>query len=208
MSTTTEGHPIYYLADRSPFLLVGEAPNANMGVDNKWVLCPNRDFATGTAHTANRLMRFTGWPDVGAFHRVFDRTNLLRRCPRAQGSGRAFPLAEAREAGFEAFRAALGYRGVVILGKRAAHAFWWREAPTTPRDVPLRRQPHSRLSYLRWYQLRPHGDATPCCMTPKEATWIPAAVLPHTSATNQWWNDPDNRALATRFFDDLKERAA
>lgn len=191
-------HPIYSLLTPGAgrFLLVGEAPNARMGVDHAGTLLPSLDWKTGRAHTANRLMRFTGWPDLRTFHRTFDRTNLLGECPGTQGNGRAFPLGLARAASVELFNAVerRDYLGLVVLGKRAAGAFRWWEAEGEDRV------PYAELNYLEWFEASPYPPRTGYC--PKRA-----AIVPHTSALNRWWHDEGNRANARAFFDALTRQA-
>lgn len=37
-------------------------------------------------------------------------------------------------------------------------------------------------------------------------SWIPAAVVPHPSGINPWWNDEQNRSHARGFFSQLLAR--
>lgn len=166
----------------APYLLVGEAPNAaTVGVPELW-LRPDR---SGERHSANRLLGYTGWT-AGQYMRTFDRTNLLDHCPPPFSA----PVARERAVALLADARAKRYRGIVLLGQRTANAFTqWHHLtgryPVFPADRTL----------LQWWGLGRCGE------------FVPAAVCPHPSGLNQWWNDERNRIVAKAFFANLLEDA-
>ena len=99
------------------------------------------------------------------------RVNLLDYWPGKSGKGDAFPMAEAREAA-AALEPSLKGRRAVLLGHGVASAFGLGGRP-----------------YLGPWEVvpRPLGS-------------FAAAVLPHPSGVNRFWNDPTNRERAGRFL--------
>lgn len=174
---------------RSKIVLLGEAPNpATEGRPELW-LRPDR---SGVAHSANRLLEFTGYT-ARAYLELFERTNLLERCPprTRTRAGREFPLDEARRAAVPFHHRARGRR-VVVLGRRVASAFRWFYADEKDREGW---RAGTRAPVLEWISARAEpvaGDFS-------------AAIVPHPSGVNQWWNHETNRARARAFFAELLE---
>lgn len=200
------GHPIHGTR-RAPYLLVGEAPNA--AGDGPWILKPDN---SGELHSANRLLVYTGWIEaLGSRERArlahwetFDRANLLQACPPISGRGRAFDVGEARSAArgliLEAQRGK--YRGLVVLGFRAARAFGWHASPHDLNPISL---DQVRAWPLKWLLAGYRGRGVGETKTVFAA--MRAAVVPHPSGVNRWWNDPANRDRAREFFAELHTRA-
>lgn len=69
------------------------------------------------------------------------------------------------------------HAGLVILGRNAQRAFRWRGG----------------VDWLEWGWVRS-----------AERDW-PAAVVPHPSGRNRWWNDEDNQRAAREFFRALED---
>lgn len=96
-------------------MLVGESPNrATVDRPDLWLL-PD---ATNTPHTANVLLRLTGWT-LDQYLETFSRRTFLWRAP-----GRTWPE-EGRRHAREIHRSVLelGIDGIVAIGERVAMSF-------------------------------------------------------------------------------------
>lgn len=166
----------------SKVLLLGESPAAGTQHD------PESWLAPGSSPSADRLLKFTGY-DVDTYMDTFDRDNLLHHLPNRSGKGRSFPLSRAkRQVDRILGKMWAPSARVVMLGRRVATAFEWWEW-----DRRIGLMPHSKVRYLTWYRIMgKHG----------RVIW--AAVVPHPSGVNRWWNDANNRRRARKFFQGLK----
>jgi uracil-DNA glycosylase len=99
-----------------------------------------------------------------------ERVNVLGRFPGKSGKGDKFPMSEARKAASDL---ALSFRGrsVILLGGGVRRAF---------------RFPGNRL--FEWETVSAGGSE------------FLAAVVPHPSGVNRWWNEKSNRMMAGRFM--------
>lgn len=104
---------------------------------------------------------------------MFERRNLLREWPGKNGKGDAFPMDEARRAAAQ-MEPDLAGRRVVFMGRGAADAF--------------------RLcaEYLDWREVFPA----------RSGAYL-AAVMPHPSGVNTWWNSKKNTEAAERFMREM-----
>lgn len=109
------------------------------------------------------------------FIQSFDRTNLLASFPGSEARGDTFPRRLAERAA-ERLRPSLHDRVVLMMGWNVAWAFDF---------MPQR-------GYLTWDYGFEVAD-----------TWRAAAVVPHPSGLNRWWNEEANREAARKFFDVL-----
>ena len=101
-----------------------------------------------------------------------ERHNLLGKWPGRAGKGDCFPMSRAKQAA-GVLCEALGGRDVIFVGKNVAAAFGIRKA-----------------TYLSWALF---------CDEASGASFE-AAVVPHPSGINRWWNDPKNRRAARAFM--------
>jgi hypothetical protein len=166
----------------SKVLLLGESPAAGTQHD------PESWLAPGSSASADRLLKFTGY-DAETYLRTFDRDNLLHHLPKRSGKGRSFPLSRAkRQVGRVFWERPDSNQRIVMLGRRVAIAFnWYRWNKIVG---PIR---HRELKYLKWYRIMDQYGFL---------LW--AAVVPHPSGVNRWWNDANNRRRARKFFRELK----
>lgn len=160
-----------------PYLLLGESPNAaTVGHPSLWL----RPDLSGKRHSANRLLIYTGY-SLAKFLMTFERDNLLRSLPPRSAKGREFPRDDAHEAAGRIHAQADGRR-VIMLGRRVASAFMWM-----------------------WCG---RSDAIPLMQFFPASSWssedtFQAAIVPHPSGVNRWWNDTENRRKARDFFASL-----
>lgn len=167
----------------SKLLLLGESPAAGTEYDRESWLAP------GSSKSADRLLKFTGF-SAQDYLCTFSRDNLLHHLPKRSGKGRNFPIESARQQTRRIFQEHDLAKGFVMLGRRITSVFRWYEWGPTIRSAPT-----SKLKYLKWYKVMPTaGFGGP--------TW--AAVVPHPSGVNRWWNDANNRRRARRFFRKLQ----
>lgn len=169
-------------------LILGESPNAETaGKPHLWLLPDD----SGKQNTANRLLRWSGLSRE-RYLELFDRDNALRRLPKRAGKGRAFSRKAAIESLGKRFEAwCRQQRRVIVLGFRLSRCFAWYD------DRGLRFQWwEQRLRPLQWIRATLVPD-------PDLLETFPAAIVPHPSGINRWWNDHDNRAAARRFFEEL-----
>jgi hypothetical protein len=97
-------------------ILIGEAPNrATEHQPRLWL----RPDSSGICHSANRLLKFTGWSQ-SQYLEVFARTNLITRAVDK------WPAAEARAA---AANLIPSVARVILLGSRVATAFRHKAEP-------------------------------------------------------------------------------
>lgn len=179
---------------RLPILLLGEAPNeATAGRPRAWLL-PDRSRAR---HAANNLLRHSGW-SLTDYLRVFQRRdNLVHECPPRAEKGYTWHAQEGRRNVPRIIRkhGLLGEDRVsrmVILGRRVASCFEWEGFHT---GAPMAK---SKVPLLEWHVVRaPHLD--------RAGDFIEAAILPHPSGVNTWWNLPENREAARAFLAELRE---
>lgn len=115
--------------------------------------------------------------DFPTYCAAFERRNLLDRWPGSNGKGSDFPLQKARFAAVRLLPTLHGQHAV-LLGKRVARAFWIED------------------DYLHWNEhvYRPEGEPA------KVVASFHAAILPHPSRINRWWNEPENERRARRFL--------
>lgn len=175
-------------------LLLGEAPNeATAGRPRAWLL-PD---GSGACHSANNLLRHSGW-SIMDYLRVFQvRDNLIHECPARAEKGYTWHVRQGRA------RAPLLIRKhgllapdrrdkvdrVVILGRRVARCFEWEGFHT---GAPLA---HARVPLLEWHVIR----------ADRVGDYLTAAILPHPSGINTWWHIPENREAARAFLDKLRQ---
>ena len=163
-------------------LLLGESPAAGTQHD------PESWLAPGSSSSADRLLKFTGYTE-DEYLDTFARDNLLHYLPRRSGKGRNFPLSRAKRQVERIFRDRWApNQRIVMLGRRVASAFDWVQ---WDRRIGLIQ--HSEVRYLKWYRVMN-----------KWGRVIRAAVVPHPSGVNRWWNDANNRRRARTFFLGLK----
>lgn len=127
-----------------------------------------------------RLVELARVP-VSTFLMLFARANLLSYYPGPAegGRGHAFDQAEGRAAA-EALAPHLAGRRAIFLGKNVASCM---RVPGTP--------------WFQWHELKvPGGAAARVC------------TMPHPSGASDWWNDPDNRDLASAFLGTVAEDLA
>lgn len=167
-----------------PILLLGEASNAATATHPRLWLMPDK---SEILHSANRLLDYTGY-DLDTYLRTFDRDNLIHQSPPRQARGRSFSAATARRAARRIFDHGDRWRGIVMLGKRVASAFSW----VGDDDAIIS---NSRLPLLCWHRVVELSRPSP--------STIPAAIIPHPSGVNRWWNVPENRRDARQFFRDV-----
>lgn len=164
------------------FVIVGEAPSVDTVREPTTWLLPDD---SGKMHSANRLLKFMGLSRQD-YLQIFARTNLLDFCPPKKD---LFPIQQARAGAELVLRYAFDHEmSMLILGKRAACAFRW----TRERGAPL---PIARVGYLHWYGVVSNYE---------RRTHVPAAIVPHPSVSNLWWNSLENKARAQRFFGSLE----
>ena len=165
----------------SKVLLLGESPAAGTeGRSETWL-------APGSSPSADRLLKFTGY-SADTYLDMFDRDNLLHYLPRRSGKGREFTYKIARRQVNRLFGEywCPGQR-IVMLGRRVASAFDWYRWDRVVGPIS-----QSKLEYLKWYRIENRGML------------IWAAVVPHPSGVNRWWNDANNRRRARKFFRELR----
>jgi len=167
----------------SRVLLVGEAPNCEVVAEHPGLVL--RPDSSGKMHSANRLLKFTGWSQED-YLRIFVRRNVLDFVPPKGIRGRTFPTEKARFGVTRLLREVEDSRtlddgsrvisAMVVLGRRAASAFeWWTNG--------------EKLDYLQWGRV---------VLTPRST--ISAAIVPHPSGVCRWWNEEKNRKEAREFF--------
>lgn len=162
-------------------LLLGESPAAGTQHD------PESWLAPGSSSSADRLLKFTGYTE-DEYLDTFARDNLLHYLPRRSGKGRNFPLSRAKRQVKRVFQEWwMPCQRIVMLGRRVASAFEWYRWDRVIGPIP-----HSEVKYLKWYRIENRGML------------IWAAVVPHPSGVNRWWNDANNRRRARKFFRELK----
>jgi len=168
-------------------LVIGEAPSmgadtlawslARIGSRASWSLEEKERFAermldriavTGTCGEC--IAELAGIP-LKDFLRRTDRFNVLRRWPGGDGKGDIFPKADA-SMGVLRLAKILPGRRVLFLGRRAAGAF---------------RVSDDYLTWA-WRQVSLIGIST----------GFDAAILPHPSGVNRWWNEEANRDAARK----------
>lgn len=162
------------------YMLLGEAPTTATEDRPELWLRPDR---SGMPHTANRLLRFTGWSldrYMGIFVR---RDNLLTRAvddrwgrgDTARARARCKELVrEARESG--SCIVALGVRVARMVAAELGH-----KRPIEPLMFLASDDPTSVK--LMWH-------------------------IPHPSGRNLWWNDANNVRSARLVFDDIRRTAS
>ena len=166
----------------SKVLLLGESPAAGTQHD------PESWLAPGSSASADRLLKFTGYSE-DEYLDTFTRDNLLHHLPKRSGKGRSFPLSRAKRQVERIFRKRWWpNQHIVMLGRRVATAFEWYRWDKVVGPIK-----HSDLEYLKWYRVMNRWGGT-----------IRAAVVPHPSGVNRWWNDANNRRRARKFFRELK----
>lgn len=176
------------MSKRDKIYLLGEAPNEKTDGHPKLWLRPD---SSGIAHTANLLLARSGLRRE-QYLEMFERDCLLHYYPGRDGRGAKFPLIAAREVSVDAIRKAERHPSAVVLGRRLSRAFSWMDG-VSGKSVPL-----EHLQFFRWYLAAPHGVDV----------WsrsVPAAIVPHPSGVNRWWNDPKNQRRAKRFFTSLRK---
>jgi uracil-DNA glycosylase len=110
----------------------------------------------------------------------FEIRNLLPYWPGpASGKGDRFSSAEARARAEGELRYLAAGDRLLLLGKGVQKAFGVSGDPCTSTEI----------------RLRGRGQAAPASLT--------AYLLPHPSGVNLWWNDPENREAASRFFREI-----
>ena len=169
------------------FLLLGESPNkATEGRPELWLL---PDHST-IQHSANRLLHHTGW-SLATYLRVFPvRDNLVHQLPARGGKGRTFSRADGLIGASRVVAHSLEEHvdGIVMLGRRVASCFRFA------RRGERQGVPGPKWPWLSWGLAWAAGDP---------GTVVRAAVVPHPSGINQWWNDLDNQCDARTFFGEL-----
>jgi len=107
-----------------------------------------------------------------------DFVNVLDRWPGSSRKGDQFPIKEAIQAA-NVLRPTLSGRWVILLGSNVAKAFKIKS-----------------FRYFNSFELP--VDPTPGSpMIP----WV--CVVPHPSGVNRWFNDPTNKLVAKKFFQEL-----
>lgn len=111
--------------------------------------------------------------------RAFERRNLLDRWPGKATKGDAWPAKEALSAAWNLGPRLRGRRAI-FLGRRVAEAF----------GMP------KRAPFLDWvaFRVRPRPGNRAGHSVGE------AAIFPHPSGVNLWWNDPRNVRRAARFL--------
>lgn len=169
-------------------LILGESPNeATAGKPHLWLM-PND---SGRHNAARRLLKWSGLSRE-RYLELFDRDYALRRLPRKKGKGRAFDRRRATRLLQKRCDVwCKQQRRVIVLGFRLAKCFFWYN------QRGLRYQGwEGRVPPLTWSRATLNFD-------PDLLDTFPAAVVPHTSGINLWWNNHDHRAAARRFFEEL-----
>ena len=170
-------------------ILIGEAPSRRSDVDavRRSLKCPPdvrarfvEEFLEKTAlcmDGGERIANVSGLLDWEDYLTSFERRNLLARWPGRDGKGSAFPLEKARPLAM----GTLSYihrRDVIFVGRRVAAAYFIEQP------------------YLEW---RPHVFHAEGNVDSVLASFR-AAILPHPSRINRWWNDPENERRARTFL--------
>jgi uracil-DNA glycosylase len=109
-----------------------------------------------------------------------DFINILNAWPGAGSGGDLFPIDEAKRKACELLPSLNG-RLVVFLGSNVARAFEL-----------------NKFSFFEFYQL--------LALSQGSTTVASAAVVPHPSGINRWYNDHNNRETASRFLLSLQKR--
>ena len=172
-------------------LIIGEAPS-RMTEGQEPLCLARRDLA-----------RLAG-VILPEWNEKFDHVNVLDHWPGPAegGKGDAWPQALADERKEVIEERMLGYRKVVILGRRAARTFrlhdlrWfdWYSYAILVRKVP------EQKAFVRT------GDPSILQQTVEYKTLM-VAIAPHPSGISHWWNDRSNVAQASRFWQEVAREA-
>lgn len=184
---------IYGHADRTArYLILGEAPNRALeGREHMcWIPCGSRK-----RHSANRLRDLLGIQGVGEWLRTFDRSNVFDEVQPRSGKGDFFSVARGRRELLTQWPMLVsrGYQGILVMGSRVSSALSWRDEQDTVLSA-------ARLPVLEWRSAIPHRSV---CQGLGEHTRIRAAVVPHPSGVNRWYNEPENKRRAEAFLRSL-----
>lgn len=131
--------------------------------------------------TGLKLAELSGLGEAD-YMRSFARRNIFGEPQPKEGKGRAFPVDEARSS-FESEVLDFHGRRVVVLGRRVAEA------------VGL----DDQAEWFTWYGVDADAGG--------EKVSFSAAIMPHPSGINRWWNKESNRLDATRWFWDVASTA-
>ena len=138
-------------------------------------------FPVPSTSAGGRLQQMTGLTR-GGYLKTFERVNLLYEFPGRHKRDDKFPVAQARVAA-QAMRPLLAGRVVVFVGRNVANAFDFDE------DFHVWRE-----SLARRY-----------CLVSKTPFRFVAAVIPHPSGRNHWYNNEENRARSAEFWQNFFE---
>ena len=136
-------------------------------------------FPVPSTSSGGRLCEMMGITR-GQYLGMFDRVNLLYNFPGKHKRDDKFPMREARIAAC-AMRPLFAGRVVILIGRNVAEAFGVEAEFHTWFAWPVRRP-----NLIQ----RCNGVAQ-------------AAVVPHPSGRNHWYNRPEHRALARAFWQNL-----
>jgi hypothetical protein len=118
----------------------------------------------------------------GEYMRTFERVNLLYCFPGKHKRDDKFPMSPARTAAM-AMRPLLAERTVIFIGRNVANAFGFEADWHDWIDWPVRRR---SLTSDHWM-----------CR---------AAVVPHPSGRNHWYNNAENKQAASAFWFEFLNR--
>jgi hypothetical protein len=166
-------------------VLVGQAPNGS--TDG-----PSRPL-TGTS--GRRIAELAGLGYPHEYVRRFGRINLIETFPgyrengNGDGEGDAFPIVEARAGARRIVEEVVrggGGNELVLLGRGVTRAFRWE---------PSSWFEETELAVLA------KVDGSPTTHS------LRLSVAPHPSGLNRYWNEEENRRLASEFFRERAERS-